>query len=104
MNPARRELFVYYRVDESAWQAASRAVVEFQRRLRDAHPSLSARVLRRPETKGGQVTLMEVYAVDPTLSPEGIDDTWLGRIEGAAMVMRRWQQGERHVEWFDPVD
>ncbi len=104
MTTAQRHLYVYYRVEESAWQQASAAVVEFQRRLCEAHPDLTARVLRRPETKGGQVTLMEVYLVDPAANPEGIDIAWLSRIESAAVVMRRWQQGERHVEWFDAIN
>jgi hypothetical protein len=103
MSKAQRELFVYYRVDDSAWQQASVAVCEFQQSLRRDHPELRARVLRRPQTKGGQVTLMETYSLDPERCPAGIDDTWLARIEGAAIVMRRWQHGERHVEWFDPV-
>lgn len=104
MTTAQRQLYVYYRVEETAWQQASAVVVEFQQRLCKAHPDLSARVFRRPETKGGQVTLMEVYAVDAATSPEGIDITWQSRIESAAVVMRRWQQGERHVEWFDAVN
>jgi hypothetical protein len=101
-NPSR-ELFVYYRVDEGAWAQASAAVGAFQQSLRQAHPELRTRVLRRPQPRGGQVTLMEMYALDTASCPEGIDDTWLARIESAAIVMRRWQHGERHVEWFDPV-
>jgi Domain of unknown function (DUF4936) len=104
VNTARRELFVYYRVPEEAWQQAGAAVVEFQRRLREEHPELKARVLRRPQSRGQQVTLMELYALDPQQHPDGIDATWLTRIESTAVVMRRWQRGERHVEWFDPVD
>jgi hypothetical protein len=103
VTTAQRQLYVYYRVEEGVWQQAGAAVAEFQRRLCQAHPDLSARVLRRPETKGGQVTLMEVYVVDPATNPEGIDITWQSRIESAAVVMRRWQQGERHVEWFDAI-
>ena len=104
MSATRRQVLVYYRVDEGVWQQASAAVVEFQRRLREEHPELSAHVLRRPHAKGGQITLMEVYALDPTSNPDGIDLAWQTRIESAAVVLRRWQQGERHVEWFDPID
>jgi hypothetical protein len=103
VKTAARQLFVYYRVPEPAWEQAGAAVIEFQRLLREAHPELQARVLRRPQPRGGQVTLMELYALDPAAHPEGIDLAWLTRIEAAAVVMRRWQQGERHVEWFDPV-
>lgn len=95
---------VYYRVPESAWEQASAAVTEFQRLLRQNHPELSARVLRRSQARGGQVTLMEIYSLDRAQHPDGIDAAWQARIEGAAVVLRRWQQGERHVEWFDPVD
>lgn len=104
MSATRRQLFVYYRVEEAVWLQASAAVVEFQRRLCEAHPELAARVMRRPQTKGGQITLMEVYALDAAANPEGIDPAWQARIESAAVVLRRWQQGERHVEWFDPID
>lgn len=104
MSAARRELIVYYRVPEAAWEQAGAAATEFQRLLLQAHPELKARVLRRSQSRGGQVTLMEFYALDPGTFPEGIDAAWQTRIEAAAVVMRRWQQGERHVEWFDPVD
>ncbi|MFO1220819.1 MAG: DUF4936 family protein [Burkholderiaceae bacterium] len=103
MSSTQRELFVYYRVDAAECEQASGAVRAFQQALRTAHPALTTRLLRRPETKGGQVTLMEMYALDPAACPDGIDDAWLARIEGAAIVVRRWQHGERHVEWFDPL-
>jgi hypothetical protein len=104
MTAGRRELFVYYRVDEGIWQVACEAVHEFQRALRAAEPGLSARVLRRPDAGGGLVTLMEVYSIDARSSPEGIDEAWQLRIEDAAQSMRQWLRSDRHVECFDAID
>ena len=57
-----RQLYVYYRVAEAALPATVAAVQRVQATLMSAHPGLQARVLRRPELRDGEVTLMEVYA------------------------------------------
>lgn len=104
MTAGRRELFVYYRVAEDTWPSACAAVHEFQRALRAAEPSLTARVLRRPDAEDGMVTLMEVYSIDARSSPDGIGDAWQARIEDAARPLQRWLRSARHVECFDALD
>jgi len=57
-----RRLYVYYRVTEAALPAAVAAAHRVQAALVAAHPGLQAELLRRPELRDGEVTLMEVYA------------------------------------------
>ena len=57
-----RRLYVYYRVAEAALPATLAAVRQVQATLVSAHPGLQAELLRRPELRDGDVTLMETYA------------------------------------------
>jgi hypothetical protein len=95
-----RELFVYYRVRSLQAPAAREAVLALQAALRQQHPQLRARLLRRPEEHDGQQTWMEGYSTDPKRDPAGIDETVQADIEARAAVLSRFVQGERHVEVF----
>ena len=87
-----RELYVYYRVAEDALPAALAAVRAFQAVLAQAHPALQARLLRRPELREGQVTLMETYAL-----PDGVTGELAARIAAGTPAL----PAPRHVEAFD---
>jgi Domain of unknown function (DUF4936) len=103
MTPERRELFVYYRVAEADAVPACAAVLEWQQLLCAAHPALTARLMRRPGAEDGCVTLMEHYRAEGAECPAGVDAKWQARIETAARVLHRWQQGARHVECFETL-
>lgn len=98
---ARRELYVYYRVAAARWRDAARAVHAFQQQLCAQHAGLSARVLRRPDERAGEVTLMEVYRV-----AEGdVDAALEARIAEAATALGPWCAADaRHVERFHTLD
>lgn len=96
---AGRELFVYYRVAASTWHEAAAAARTAQACLRQSHPGLSARLLRRPDERGGEVTLMEVYAD----VARGIDDALAAQIEAAAQALNPWLLSPRHCERFDAL-
>jgi len=96
---ARRELYVYYRVVESQWREAADAVVAWQRQRCRSQPGLVARLLRRPEPRDDQVTLMEAYA-----HSRGIDEALDADLVRGAPALQRWLCGERHLERFDPLD
>jgi hypothetical protein len=57
-----QRLYVYYRVAEAALPTTLAAVRQVQAALQAAHPGLQAELLRRPELREGEVTLMEAYA------------------------------------------
>lgn len=91
---ALRELYVYYRVAEEALPAALAAVRAFQTELAQEHPALQARLLRRPELREGQVTLMETYAL-----PGGIPAGLAERIAAGTPAL----PAPRHVEAFETL-
>lgn len=100
MSRTRRELFVYYRVGRAHWRDAVDAVEQFQQRLRQAHASLVARVLRRPDEADDMVTLMETYA----LHGGQVDATLEAEIARSAAALQPWLIGERHCERFDALE
>lgn len=85
-----RRLFVYYRVPEAALAATVSNVRAVQSRLAATHPGLRTGLLRRPELRDGEVTLMETYAgnVSPALEQDLAD---------AAAALPQ----PRHTERFD---
>ena len=97
------ELYAYYRVVPANAQAALQAVITFQQRLREQHPGLAARVLRRADDNSGGVTLMETYAFDNG-ARKGIDDALRSSIEEAAAGMTALLSGPRQTEVFDALD
>ena len=94
------ELFVYYRVAESAAEAACSAAVAMQAKLCTAYPGLQARLLRRPEAADGRCTLMETYSCG---AGGGVGSVLQSVIaQAATTAMAGWQLGERHTEVFLP--
>lgn len=89
-----RRLYVYYRVPESALAATVMAVRTMQATLTAAHPGLQAALLRRPELRDGDVTLMETYAAAAGVSP-----AVQAAIEQAASALPQ----PRHTESFDAL-
>ncbi len=90
-----QQLYVYYRVDLAQLPAAVAAVTAVQARWLVRHPQAHLALLRRPELREGQVTLMEVLQLPATDLP-------LAEAECAAAVAP-WLQGPRHVERFEPL-
>lgn len=90
--PLPQRLYIYYRVPEAALAATVAAVRQVQAQLVDLHPGLRAELLRRPELRDGDVTLMETYSgsVTPAL---------LATIDRAASALPQ----PRHSEWFEPL-
>lgn len=95
--PGGRGLFIYYRVAQNDTAAALQAAQAVQCELRARHPGLKAELWRRPETKDGMHTWMEIYT-----HADGIDAALEQRIEAAAEAVSPWIQGPRHVEVFVP--
>lgn len=87
-----RRLYVYYRVAEAELGRTVGAVRSMQQALVAARPGLQAELLRRPELRDGQVTLMETYAgaVTPALADLLAD---------AAAALPQ----PRHAEWFETL-
>jgi Domain of unknown function (DUF4936) len=97
------ELYVYYRVAQAHVQAAQQTVRDFQHRLRQQHPGLVARVLRRSQEHSDGVTLMEIYAFDDGRNT-GIDPALHSRIEQAAAALTPLLSSPRQTEAFDALD
>jgi len=87
-----RRLYVYYRVPEAALAATVAAVRAVQARLVQQHPGLQAELLRRPELRDGEVTLMEIYAGGLTAE---VQDA----IDQATNALPQ----PRHTEVFEPL-
>jgi len=100
---SRRELYVYYRVAQANAQAALQTVLAFQQRLREQHPGLAVRVLRRSDERRDGVTLMEIYAFDDGRNT-GIDAALRSRIEQAAAALAPLLSSSRQTEAFDALD
>jgi len=89
----QRRLYVYYRVSEAALAATVAAVRQVQATLVAAHPGLHAELLRRPELRGGDVTLMETYG-------GGVTPALQAAIDRAASALPQ----PRHSELFEQLD
>lgn len=95
-----RELFIYYRSRVECEAEVAAQVRGFQARLMLQHPALVARLLRRPEAKGGLLTWMETYAF-ATMNPDrAIDADMQQQIEASAACLHGLIDGERHTEVF----
>ena len=95
-----RELFIYYRVRSANAARARTAVAALHADLRDAHPSLLARLLCRPEPIDDEQTWMESYATDPQREPAGIGAELQTEIESRARALLAPLTGPRHTEVF----
>ncbi len=87
-----RRLYVYYRVAEAQLPATVAAVQQAQASLVADHPGLQAELLRRPELRDGDVTLMETYA--GPLTPA---------LEAAIVQATSALPQPRHSERFDTL-
>jgi hypothetical protein len=92
-----RQLFIYYRVAEAHADAAIAAAQEMQAALTARRPGLRAALLYRPEAADGGITLMETYAVDAEVAPQGVGAALQAEIEALA----RTRAIRVHVEVFD---
>lgn len=95
-----RELFIYYRVAVGNLTAASAAIGAWQSQLRRLHPTLTTRLLRRPETTDGHETWMEIYATDPMIDATGVTPELQAEIEVGAIALSGLIAGPRHTEVF----
>ena len=87
-----QRLYVYYRVPETALTEVVAAVRQVQAALVQQHPGLHADLLRRPELREGEVTLMETYAGGLTADVCAAIDT-----------ATRGLPQPRHTEVFEPL-
>lgn len=96
-----RELFIYYRVDVAHAMDALAAVRQFQCRLRERHPGLAARLLRRPDeaSNAPTQTWMEIYSFDDA---GGIGRELEAEIAAEAASLGPFIAGGRHTEVFVP--
>jgi hypothetical protein len=97
-----RELFIYYRSRVECEAEVAAQVRRFQARLTLEHPTLVARLLRRPEAKDGLLTWMETYAFTTMNPAPAIDANLQRQIESFAACMQGLIDGERHTEVFIP--
>jgi len=98
-----RELFIYYRVAAAHADPARTAAIAMQARLKQAHPQLLMRLLRRTETVEGNQTWMESYATDAACAEgeAGISIALQASIEVAALDLQPWLASPRHIEVFE---
>ena len=90
-----RRLFVYYRVLAAALPAVLVEVRALQAGLMAAHPGLQAGLLRCPDLRDGEVTLMEAYA-------GGDVPAWVAAL-ASAVAARPSLPAPRHAETFDEL-
>ena len=103
-----QELFVYYRVRSGDETGALSVVTAFQSRLRQRHPQLGARLLRRSGLGGGEQTWMETYAMNAQQGEQppqqqdvaGVSEQLQQEIESMAAELAPYLDGPRHVEIF----
>lgn len=91
---ARRH-YVYYRLPEAALPALLAELRPMQAGLMAAHPGLRAELLRRPELRDGEVTVMESYA-------GGDSSAWSPAL-AQAVAARPALPAPRHAETFDEL-
>ena len=96
MHPERHELFVYYRVPEARAAELADAVSAMQQALREAHPGLAARLLRRPAASDGLHTWMEAYRFAADSAP----DELMASIDRASASLASLIDGPRRAERF----
>ncbi len=96
-----RELFVYYRVAAAQAVPAGIEVVRLQAGLRQRHPGLQARLLRREAAPDGLQTWMEIYAWPDRAG--GVAPGLQAEIERAAEALAPLTAGPRHGEVFEPA-
>jgi len=92
-----REIFIYWKLDESQVASAISKSLALQVELSQLHPGLQCRLHRRSDVRGGHVTLMESYRC--TL---GVDAALQAAIaDAASQHLHDWATAPRHVEVFE---
>jgi hypothetical protein len=89
----QRRLYVYYRVAEARLAETVTAVRAMQAALGGLHPGLAAELLRRPNLRDGEVTLMEAYAGPVT-------GGFVAALDAAAGALPQ----PRHAESFETLE
>ena len=98
-----RELLIYYRIRPDAAETATAAAMAMQERLRQQHPGLTARLLRRQPDVDPEPTLLEVYTYHRDGEPPGVTRAVEAEIAAAAIAsLASFIAGERHTEVFVP--
>jgi Domain of unknown function (DUF4936) len=95
-----RELFVYWKVARAEADAACAAAAALLQALRQAHPELDARLMRRAEEAGDKATFMETYRA----LPAGVTPALQAAIEERARLsFAALGHPARHVEVFESL-
>jgi len=90
------DLYVYYKVKDADAAALQPAVAAMQAALAQRH-GVAYQLKRRPDSKDGVQTWMEVYAA----TPQG----FLAALDSAAAQagLSAWTAGPRHTEVFTDI-
>jgi hypothetical protein len=92
------ELFIYYRIHAAEASRAREAVQQYQHRLCERHPGLTARLLRRADDDQHTPTWMEIYSLPDTGDAADLQ----AQIEAEAAMIAPCLAGPRHTEVFVP--
>ncbi len=93
-----RRLYVYYRVPAAALAGCVQAVLALQAGQVQAKPGLCAELLRRPDLRAGEVTLMEAYHGPARALTDELPEAL------AQAAARAGLPSARHAEWFDELE
>ena len=97
-----RELFIYYRIRADGAHDALVVAQSMQARLRQRHPGLTARLLRRPDEQDPHPTWMETYAFHQDGENVGVTPLMEADIVAEAAALAPFLAGTRHTEVFVP--
>jgi hypothetical protein len=89
------ELYIYYRIAESDAQAFASELNDLVPRLAARCPGLCSRWLRRPDSRDGMLTIMEIHR-----HPAGLQASMVTDIEDLLSSWPASRVGPRHVEVF----
>ena len=105
-----RELFVYWKIAREQAGAAHAAAVDLLQTLRNTHPALESRLMRRADeadegdkaSKASEIaTFMETYSARPV----GVTPAMQAAIEAQAhLAFATLGHPARHVEVFESLD
>ena len=100
----RRQLFVYWRVAGADPQAAVQVLQALHAQWSAQWPGLVTGLYLRTDDPA-RVTMMETYALQADVAPQGLTPEQLGPLLDAAdQATATWRYGARHPEWFDHCD
>ena len=89
------ELYIYYCIAEADAQAFAAELDDLVPRLAARCPGLRSRWLRRPESRDGMLTIMEIHH-----HPDGLPEAMVTDIEELLSSWPSTRIGPRHVEVF----